>query len=433
MGEFAIASHMAIISIYLLYYLTNVHHFPGSLAGTLILIPRLVNVVTDPLMGGVSDRCRSRWGRRRPFLLWGSLVWGLAYMAMFWIPADWSLFQKSAWFLTACLFVNMGLSLYHVPYSAMLPEMTRDPQERLVLSGYKEIAARFSVLLTVMASPLLVKIAPDPLVGHRWVGFATGSFILFSGLVAFFATAKAPSEAFQPQTMSWKEQWNTFRANRELFRLSACYLLSSACDAFYSAMMIYFITVSLGVDGSLMGVLYPIGSVTAMVMTVAWSLFGRRVGRKRACVLAFGGGGIVFCLALLLPGGRPEFMFPYMVLLGAFLAGVFLLPSSMTPDTVELDEQTSGQRREGAIYGAWIFTQQTGMAFGAFLVGVYLDLVGYHPNLSAAGTANLSFAMKLGFALVPALLLLLAAFLARSLRIGRQSASMHPIRPAAAE
>jgi Na+/melibiose symporter and related transporters len=421
-GEFAIASHMAIISIYLLYYLTNVHHFPGALAGTLILIPRLANAVTDPLMGGVSDRVRSRWGRRRPFLLAGSLVWAIAYAAMFWMPMEWSLFQKSAWFLVACLFVNMGLSLYHVPYSAMLPEMTRNPQERLALSGYKEIAARFAVLLTVMASPFIVKFAPTPLTGYRWVGLATGAFILFSGLTVFFATARAPCEAFQPQTMSWRQQLNTFRQNRQLFRLSGAFLLSSACDAFYSAMMIYFLTVSLRGDASLMGVLYPTGSLTAMAMTVAWSYFGKRVGRKRACELAFIGTGVVFALALLMPPGQTTAMYPYMIVLGAFMAGMFLLPSSMTPDTVELDEQMSGQRREGAIYGAWIFTQQTGMAFGAFLVGIYLDLVGYQPALAVTEPERFSLAIKLGFGLVPAFLMLLAVFLIRPLTIGGRTA-----------
>jgi GPH family glycoside/pentoside/hexuronide:cation symporter len=96
-GESAIACHMAIISVYLLFYLTEVHHFPGALAGTLILIPRVWNLVTDPLMGGISDRVKSRWGRRRPFLLAGAVVWALSYVAMFWMPIELTLTQKTVW------------------------------------------------------------------------------------------------------------------------------------------------------------------------------------------------------------------------------------------------------------------------------------------------------------------------------------------------
>jgi sugar (glycoside-pentoside-hexuronide) transporter len=419
-GEFAIASHMAILSIYLLYYLTDVQKVPSALAGTLILIPRLWNVVSDPLMGGVSDRFRSRWGRRRPFLLAGALVWGIAYAAMFAIPTDWTLTAKAAWFLAACFAVNTGLSLYHVPYSAMLPEMTDDVSDRLALTGYKEIAARFAVLITVMASPLIVHAAPDPVAGHRWVGFATGAFIILSGLTAFFATAHAPSRSLQASNATLAEQWGSFRTNRQLFRLSGAYLFSSACDAFYSAMMIYFVTIALRLDGGLMGVLYPVGSVTAIVATPLWAALGRRIGRRLACAIAYSGAAIVFCLALLVPVGVPALMFPFMVLVGAFFGGVFMLPSAMTPDTVELDEKRSGQRREGAIYGTWIFTQQTGMSIGAFLVGIYLDLIGYHPGTAAAATANASAAtaIRYGFALAPAGLLLVAAALVRGLAIG---------------
>lgn len=430
-GEFAIASHMAIISIYLLYYLTDVQHFPGALAGTLILIPRLFNVVTDPLMGGVSDRCRSRWGRRRPFLLAGALIWGAAYCAMFWIPHGWALWQKSASFLVTCLCVNIGLSLYHVPYSAMLPEMTRDAGERLQLSGYKEIAARLAVLLTVMASPLIVKAAPDPLTGYRWIGLLTGGFILFSGITAFVATAKAPSEAFQPQSMNWREQLRTFRANAPLFRLSGVYLLSSACDAFYSAMMIYFVTSTMRLDGGTMSIIYPVGSLTAMFMTTVWSIYGRRVGRRRACGLAFIGGALAFALSLALPAGRLDILVLYMLLVGSCFAGIFLLPSSIVPDTVEYDEKISGHRREGTIYGAWVFTQQTGMAIGAFLVGIYLDTVGYHPG--GANGPDVAMAIRFGFALGPVLLLAAGALLLRRLTIGglpavtAQSNSMHQL------
>lgn len=415
-GEFAIACHMAILSIFLLYYLTEVHHFPPALAGTLILIPRLWNVITDPLMGGISDRVKSRWGRRRPFLLVGATVWGLGYAAMFWIPEHWSLFQKGAWFLVTCLTVNTGLSLYHVPYSAMVPEMTRSKAERVTLVGYKEVAARASVLVTVVASPLLVAAAPSPLIGHRWVGLVAGALILASGLVAFFATAKAPAGEFQPQNLSLGEQFRTFRANRPLFWLSGAYLMSSASDAFYSAMLIYFITVVLQLDGGLMGTLYPVGSVTAMVMTIAWATFGKRMGRRLACQLAFAGAGAVFALSLMIPAGQAWAMIPYMVVLGAFMAGVFLLPGAILPDTVEYDEAISGQRREGIIYGAWIFTQQTGMAFGAFLVGIYLDLSGYQSGSAAAGAAGGALAVKLGFALVPAAMLVLGALLLRPLK-----------------
>ncbi|MCW4460897.1 MFS transporter [Sphingomonas sp. BT-65] len=425
-GEFAIAGHMAIISIYLLYYLTDVHHFPGALAGTLIFVPRLWNVITDPLMGGLSDRVKSRWGRRRPFLFAGAILWGGAYVAMFWIPADWSLSHKAIWFLVSFLAVNTGLSLYHVPYSAMLPEMTRDASLRIKLSALKEIAARLAVLIAVLASPLIASAAPDALTGHRWVGLAAGLFIFVSGLTAFFTTAKAPSVAFQPQTLSLGEQWRTFRANRPLFRLSGAYLFACACDAFYSALMIYFLTVSLRADGRLVGAFYPIGSLTAMAMTALWAWYGVRVGRKRGAEIAFGAAAAIFCCALFLPSSNVFWMIPFMVALGAAMAGVFLFPSSIAPDAAEYDEAISGQRREGAIFGAWIFTQQTGMALGSLMTGIFLDLVGYDPTVTTAVPPHVADGIRLGFALLPAALLLIGFLFLRGVTIGGRASAVRP-------
>ncbi len=419
-GEFAIAAHMAVISIYLLFYLTNVHHFPASIAGTLILIPRLWNIVTDPLMGGVSDRVKSRWGRRRPFLLAGSLLWGGSFALMFAMPVSLTLAGKSLWFLITYLLVNTALSLYHVPYSAMAAEMTRDPDERLSLIGWKEMAARSSVLATVLASPLIVQLAPDPPTGHRWMGCAVGGLIAISGLTAFFTTRHAPAVAFQPQTMNWREQLRTFRANRPLFRLSAAYLLTSAVDAFYSAMFIYFVTIVLREKAGLTGILYPIGSLAAILCTPLWSRLGSRIGKRRTCLVAFALLAAFFLLSLGVPSLGRTAMFPFMAMLGAAIAGMFLLPSAMVPDTVEYDEHVSGMRREGAIYGAWIFTQQSGMALGAFLVGIYLDLSRHIAGLEEPA------AIKLGFALVPATLLGAAMIIVRTYRIDADARDASP-------
>jgi glycoside/pentoside/hexuronide:cation symporter, GPH family len=425
LGDAAIAGHMAIISIFLLFYLTEVHHFPGTLAGTLILVPRLWNIVLDPVVGGISDRWRSRWGRRRPFLLCGALVWSVSFAAMFSIPPDLNLSQKAVWFLVTFFAANTGLSLYYVPFMSMAAEMTRDYDERLSLIGYKEIVSRSTVMLTIMASPLLVKLAPDALAGNRWVGLATGALIVLSAIVAFVATERAPAVQLQPQTLSWSEQIRTFKANRPLLILSGAGLFSSTCDAFYSALLIYFVTIALGLPSSSMGFLYPAGSFAAILATMSWARCGSRWGKRQACIAAFGGGACCFLLSLLIPDGHPWALLPFMGLLGLFFGGIFLLPGAMVPDTVEYDEKISGLRREGTIYGAWIFTMQTGMSLGTFLVGVYLDVIGHGSRIAGAASDE-AFRLKLGFGLIPALLLACAIVMVRRYPLDRPGRAHGP-------
>ncbi len=412
-GQFAIAAHMAIISIYLLFFLTDVHGFPGTLAGTLILVPRIWNIVTDPMIGGISDRVKTRWGRRRPFLLAGSLVWGFAFVMMFAIPAQWSIEAKSIWFVAWFLVVNTGLSLYHVPYSAMAPEMTRDASEQMSLISYKEITARISVLLAIAAGPLLVGLSEDPATGYRWLGLAIGGGIALSGIVAFVTTRHAPAINFAPQSLGWREQIATLAGNRQLRNLTGSYALVSATDAFYSAIFIYFVTASLHLPESVTGTTYPIGSLASILMIPVWARIALRLGKPRAGRFAYFAIGAVFLLSLLLPTSSIWTLYPFMALLGAGLAGIFLLPNVMVLDVIEDDERVSGMRREGTIYGIWVFIQQTGMAIGSFMVGVYIDLVGYQPG-HVSGAQETS--IRVGFALVPAVLLLLAALLIRNFR-----------------
>lgn len=420
-GEFAIACHMAIVSIFLLFYLTDVQHIPAALAGTLLLVPRIWNIITDPLMGAISDRVKTRWGRRRPFLLAGSVLWGASFAALFWIPGDWSVAAKSAWFGIAYFLVNSSLSLYHVPYSAMAAEMTMDSRERLSLVGYKEIAARLSVLLAVMVSPLLVSAAPDAVTGHRWVGILAGTLISLSGLVAFFSTAKAPSTNIERHTVDWRTQLRTLLSNKPLAYLSGAFLFSSAIDAFYSAMLIYLLTIVLQQDGAVMGVLYPIGSLTAIVMTPVWSKIAQRIGKRAAYSVAFACASVAFALSFLLSPGHFWPLIPFMMLVGASMAGLFLLPGAMVPDTVDHDAEISGLRREGTIYGAWICVQQTGMALGAFLVGVYLDLIGHQSAPRASAATTEPTLIKFGFAFGPLLLAIAAILLLRKYTLASRS------------
>jgi len=416
-GEFAIAAHMAVISIYFLFYLVEYQHIPAYAAGLLIFLPRLWNIILDPLIGTVSDRIVSRWGRRRPFVLAGAVVWGGAFVAMFWPAPSMALGEKIVWFGVTAMLVNTGLSLYHVPYSAMAAEMTRRSNERLELVSYKEIVARLSVLLTVMASPLVISAAPSKIEGYHWMGELVGAAIVLSGAVSVFATRHVPNNRPQLNRLGVAEQLRAIRRNKPFLLLNSASFLVAISDAFYSALFVYFVTRSLHFDAAVTGITYPIGSLAAVITTALWARLGARIGKSTAFTLALIGLAACFCLSLLLPLGPRWDVFPFMALFGAINGGVFVLPSGLLPDTVDYDEKSSGARREGAIYGVSTFTAQTGMALGTSLVSFYLGLVG--PAQPSADHTQV--AISLGYALGPVAFLLSAAALMAWYRAFEQS------------
>ena len=417
-GQFGIASHMAIVSIYLLYYLTEVHHVPAALAGVVVLIPRIWNIITDPLMGAVSDRTRSRWGRRRPYLFSGSLLWGISFAAMFALPAFADPTVAAAWFCVLYLLVNSGVSLYHVPYSAMAPEMAPDYQQRLSLVSYKEIASRMAVLLAISTAPLLIEQASSPLIGYRHLGFAFGGLILISGMVVFFSTAQVPAIAFQPQAARLRDQLRILKQNRPLATLGVAYLFGNVATAAFSGMLIYFITTVHGQPAALMGVLYPLSSLTSMAMTPVWARLAARTGKREACLVAYAGLGLCWIFPLLVGGEAVWPLYLLMVVYGVFNAGAELLPNAMVPDTIEYDELNTGWRREGTIYGAWVFIQQTGMALGGFMVSVVLALVGFGGMDAIAD--QVQYGIRYSIALLPLLFIIIAMLLVRRYPINAQ-------------
>ncbi len=409
-GQFAIASHMAIISIYLMYYLTEGHGISAGLAGLVLLLPRVWNVVTDPLLGAISDRTKSRWGRRRPYLIAGSLVWGVSFAAMFALPVNPDPTVTALWFVVAYMAVNTGVTLYHVPYSAMAPEMTSDYSERLKLVGYKEMAARLAVLLAIAGAPLLLENASDKTQGYQWIGLAFGGLIIFSGFVAFFTTAKAPAVEFQPQKMSFKDQWKTLRQNRPLGVLSLAYLFGNMGNVAFSALLIYLITVVHGQSPALMGVLYPLGALTSVFMTPVWARVAAKIGKREACRIAYIGLIVVWASPSLVPAGDAWVLYVLMFFHGVFNAGGELLPNAMVPDTVEYDELNSGARREGTIYGAWVLVQQSGMALGGFVASLALVAIGFQAGAETQDPSVVN-GLRWGFAVAPGLMMITAWWL----------------------
>ena len=412
-GQFAIASHMAIVSVYLLYYLTEVHRVPVLLAGVITVLPRVWNILTDPLVGMLSDRTRSRWGRRRPWVLAGTLLWAPAFAAMFALPATLPVHMLALAFLLLYLLVNSGVSLYHVPYSAMAPEMVPDYRQRLSLIGYKEVASRLAVLLAISAVPWIVERAADPFAGYRLAGLAFGALILVSGVATFLATAHAPQAPLPVRAPDGglRGQWQALRRNRPLAVLGGAYLVANIASVAFSGALIYLVTAVHGQPAALMGLLYPLGSLVSLAVTPLWARLGARFGKREACVAAYLGLSGCWLLPLLLPLGAVWPLFVLMLVFGLFNAGAELLPNAMVPDTVEHDELHGGWRREGTIYGAWVVIQQSGMVLGGLVVSLLLAVVGYE-SVQAAD-AGVRAGIHLGVALVPAALVLLALVLVR--------------------
>lgn len=386
-GEIGLASYAAVSSIYLLYYATEALRIPPAMAGLALLLPRVWNIIGDPIVGYLSDRTRTRFGRRRPYLLFGSLVWAGAFYLLFNLPAVADPLLQAVLFGTVFLLNNTGLTLYQVPYSAMLAELTRDYAERTKLVAYKEVAARAAVLLTLMIAPVILEHSSTAADYGKLGGIFAGVYVA-SGLIAFLATARSPATQAGSHHGGMTLQLAPLAENRPFAFVTLSFLFVNIGDAVFSGSLLYYVTEVMHRSGTLIAALYPVGSVTGILCAPLWTLAANRFGKTPTCRVAYAANALICLAPLCFPAGVSWLMFPFMCLYGLFNTGARLLPSAMVPDTVELDQLLTGERREGVIFGLFVFAQQTGFAAGGFVLSLLLTLAGVGANAAAAGRVS---------------------------------------------
>jgi GPH family glycoside/pentoside/hexuronide:cation symporter len=375
-GELALASYAGVAILYLLYYATEVLHLPAAWAGIAMFVPRLWNILGDPIVGVLSDRTHSRFGRRRPYLFAGALIWGAAFWLLFNLPPVKDPFARACLFSFVFLLNNTGLTLFQVPYAAMLAEFSPDSAVRTRLAAYREVAARVAILLTLACAPRVLAGASDPATGFSHVGAIFGAVITLSGIIAFFATAGAPATSLSPSHGSAKLQLAPIVENRPFASITLAFLFVNLGDAVFSGSLVYYVTEVMRKSPAIIGVLYPVSSLTGIASTPLWTLAANRLGRARVCRVAFAGNALCCVLPVLFGAEQVWLMYPFMSLYGFFNTGARLLPNAMVPDTVDLDRVRTGKNREGVFFGVFVFTQQTAFAAGGFILSLLLTLAG---------------------------------------------------------
>lgn len=394
--------------MYLLYFLTNIAGVEPALAGLALLIPKLWDVVSDPLMGIISDRTHSRLGRRRPYLLGAALPFGGALLALFWLPGYDSevakVFHVGGMFAVACT----AFTVFNVPYSAMVAEMTDDYNERTALTSFRMMSASVGALVAGGAAMPLVQAGGNGHGGYRLMAAVFGASTTLFCLACFVGTRNARVRVSEQRGTSIAEQLRVAARNTPFVMLMLTYLLQSLGIGVLMAGLIYYVKYAMRLPESAMGIVFPIFLVTALVFMPMWVMVGRKLGKIRAYRV-----GLVVMLVMLLtlyatPAGKVTLFHVQVFLLGIGFSAFQLFPFSMLPDTVEFDQQQSGMRREGIFSGFWSAGQKTAYSVGPTLVGFALSLGGFVKEGQLAQPASVEAAIRIIFCLFPALALLLS-------------------------
>ncbi len=392
--------------MYLLFFLTNVLGVNPALAGTMLLFPKLWDVISDPIMGAISDVTRSRYGRRRVYLLYGAVPFGLCFFVLFIAPGSQTEFANA---LQVSLLFALGCTAFtvvNVPYASMVPEMSDDYNERLSITSFRMSFASIGALLAGGLTMVIVTAGGGGAAGFRNMGIIFGIAIVVSCLWCFIGTRNAPSLPPHKEMPPMKEQIKITAKNYPFMMLMSSYFLQALAIGVMMAGFVYYVKYAMALPETAMNIAFPIFMITGVIFIPIWLAVGKRLGKIKSYYI----GLALFTVmmgSLFFTGADMLWLFYVQI----FLAGVGfssfqLFPFSMLPDTVEYDQMQSGLRREGIFSGMWSAGQKIAYSVGPPIVGFALALSGFVRE--GVQPESLVTGVRVIFCLFPAAMILLS-------------------------
>ncbi|MBN1439249.1 MAG: MFS transporter [Anaerolineales bacterium] len=379
-GDLGAAIATAINGFFLLNFLINVAGLRPGMAGSVFLIVKIWDAVNDPLIGWLTDRTVSRMGRRRPWLLFAAIPFGLAFFLQ-WIVPPLNEAGLFAYYLVVAILLDFAFTAVNVPYAALTAELTQDYDERTRLSS---VRMSFSIIGGVLAAffhGIIVSLFPgDPKLGYAISAAIWALFIAGPCFITFFGTREpefALSAKPAAQGPGFLEGLRIALSNKAFILVTLIYMLSWLAIQFAQNNLQIFTKDWIKLDMQLFSFLLLAIQFSSFLWVLIWSKVSERIGKQNVYYL----GAVFFVLALMglffLQPGQVVATFLLAAMAGIGISVGYLVPWSMVPDVVELDELQTGQRREGIFYGFFVFLQKMGLALGLFFSGWVLDLAGY--------------------------------------------------------
>jgi len=403
-GDWSGSSYGTLRQIFYAIFLTDVVGLEPRLASVAALLGIIWDAVNDPLVGMLTDRVRTRWGRRRPFLLIFAIPFGLSFMLLWWAPPWHNQIALAATVSLAFMLSDTFETLCGVPFSALLPELTPDYDDRTTLTSFRIFFNLLASLATAVAAPMIVDAALSAglnqqqgylLVAGMFGGLAAIPYLLIFAVVREkYVTTETKTVPDIPFRETVRTAWGNipFRFATAIYMLNwITFDLVALALPFYLLYWIargnlLFSVTLLGINLPLESAVFAILLITAVIALPFWLWLSHRLSKRSAYII-----GMVFWAGVQLAifSVRPGQI--TLVLWMSFLAGLsvsaaHILPDAIFPDVIEWDELRTGRRQEGIYYGVKNFVRKLTGALAIFIALQVMGWFGYQTPPEGATT-----------------------------------------------
>ena len=495
-GDMGPAITANVLVFFLLYFCTNVAGLPAGMAGSILAIGKISDAVNDPIIGVLSDRTRTKWGRRIPWMLWGMIPFGLCFFCLWLVPNfssdpninNWCLF---AYYVIVAILFHFSYTSVNLPYTTLTPELTQDYNERTNINSFRfAFSIGGSILSLILASFIFGAYPDDPrkqyfvlalvvsilaMVALLWcalriqergaepilnqqnkknlgyfliviatisliygvanlstapvngvLGILLGLQLLGFGCTLIFA--KIESHLCDREAISQRESANSTTSipilqqvkialqNKPFRYVIGIYLCSWLAVQLTASILIYFTVSYMGMPEADFPKTAIAVQGTALVMLFFWKFVSSKIGKKAVYFIGTSFWIVAQIGLFLIQPGQITLLYLLAILAGFGVSVAYLIPWSMIPDVIELDELNTGQRREGIFYSFMVLLQKFGLAFAVFLVGIALQLSGFIERIPGEAIPqqpeSALFAIRCAIAPLPTVTLIIGVILA---------------------
>ncbi len=379
-GDYAICLYWSGVGLYLLYFYTDVVGISPLYAGWIYAIGITWDAITDPFMGFIAERTRSKWGSYRPFIIFGSVPLALSFVLLFWVPP----FEGTFLFLFLLLvniFHRSCFTIVSVPYSSLTARITDDSDERTKLTTARMLAASFGTFsISAAGFPIVLFFGSgNESTGFLFLGLISGSIAILILAITVYFVKERTFDPVNQINANFKLIAKSVYQNYPFWIVFSSILILGSTALMFNNNLIYFVKYSLDLHAYQGLILGTSGGFTLLAIPF-WALLALRLGKRNSWLIAMVWLLIGFLAFYFYPTQSLSELLIILAILGFGNGATGVLFWSMLPDTIEYGEWKTGIRTESSLYGFMTFAQKGAIGISALLLGIILTNIGFIPN-----------------------------------------------------
>ena len=370
-------------ALLLLIFMTDYLAIPPALAGTAIFIPKLLIMFVDPIVGTLSDRLDTRWGRRRPLMLIGAILASISIVLFFHVPRFDAPLAQAAYMSLIVFLGFTGYSLYSVPYLVMASEIADSDEQRRKIMSWRVVFMAIGLSVSAFAGGF-VQAVGGGVQGYSTMSWVYGAICLVTMLATVFSTAGIPIAQGATNTLSLREQVRLLAGSHRYLRLLLVGFLQKLGEGVGYGSFAYFCIYVVNQPLSGIGLVVLSATAGQVLTQPLWLRASKRWSPATLYTIGVLGWCLNLALWLAMKGQAEWWLIPLGLQAGASAGGFLMVTLSMLSNTMAADAAETGVNREGVFSGFWLAAEKFAFAAGALVVGVVIALFGFVESANGA-------------------------------------------------